>query len=155
MRDQLVPQRKAADMSVQTQAAQLRRGVPILCRQNHHKAMAELKSQLGDPRPSGLDLSLAKPDSPFAYDGYTTRRGHRWLYRLSTSPDDYVWETRSQNIMRNPPEVRRLVGSVEYSQSPRGRSASRVGGLKGACGKHQISNGLPCTCGQHVEVVPS
>src|ERR1017187_8014804 len=89
--------------SVRALAAQLRRGEKLLRASNHHNGMAELKRQLGDPRPEGYKgrrplwtLSLISPDSPSAYDGHGG-------YRLSTSPADYVWETYSDNLRRRDP----------------------------------------------------
>jgi hypothetical protein len=88
--------------------------------------MAELKRQLGDPRPSALTasgkrplytLSLVNPDSPSAYDGYQSYPGStRRSYRLSTSPVDYAWETRSDNLMRQPKESRRARALLAQSR---------------------------------------
>ncbi|MEX1264952.1 MAG: hypothetical protein WEE66_13645 [Actinomycetota bacterium] len=58
--------------------------------------MAALKARLGDPRPPGMTLSLIRPDSPNAYDGWD----QRVTYRLSTDPADYVWETQAENNAR-------------------------------------------------------
>lgn len=63
---------------------------------NHHLAMAVIKG----PRPSGMTLSLINRDSPDCYDGYVIQRGVRKAYRLSTNPNDYAWESRSDNNRR-------------------------------------------------------
>jgi hypothetical protein len=86
--------------SVKALASQLQRGEKLLWVSNHHNGMAELKRQLGNPRPQGRKgkrpawtLSLVNPHSPSAYDGHDG-------YRLSTDPADYVWETYSDNLSR-------------------------------------------------------
>jgi len=79
----------------------LAKGLPIMKRSHHHQAMALLKAELGDPRPNGMTLSLVGWDSPAAYWGFTTTKGERRPYRLSTDPDDYIWESLSDNIARD------------------------------------------------------
>jgi hypothetical protein len=82
-------------------ASQLARGGQISNAHDHHRGMAELKAKLGDPRPAGMTLSLVNFDSPDTYDGYAYRSGERKPYRLSTNPDDYVWETHAENDARD------------------------------------------------------
>lgn len=77
-------------------ADQLARGQRLMDQPSHHKGMAALKARLGDPRPPGMTLSLIRPDSPNAYDGWD----QRVTYRLSTDPADYVWETQAENNAR-------------------------------------------------------
>jgi len=63
--------------------------------------MAELKAQLGDPRPPGMELSLVRIRAGSAYVGWYCRRdSSRAPYLLSTDPSDYAWETRAQNEAR-------------------------------------------------------
>lgn len=104
-------------------AAQLQRGDKVQSRSAHHAGMAELKRQMGDPRPEGLMLSLTNWDSPSAYDGYTIIRGERKPYRLSADPADYAWETRSENEMRKPEEVRKATGAA-VSRAHKGKQVS-------------------------------
>jgi hypothetical protein len=66
---------------------------------DHHNAMAVLKGS----RPEGMTLSLVNPDSPSAYTGYGYYNGRRCPYRLSTDPDDYVWESQLDNMHRGQP----------------------------------------------------
>ena len=91
---------KAHEASVRCYAAQLARGEQIAGCPNHHTGMAELKAQLGDPRPEGLQLSLVNWDGPDSYWGYTRKKGERVPYRLSTNPNDYAWETQAENEAR-------------------------------------------------------
>jgi hypothetical protein len=81
-------------------ARQLERGEQIQSWAHHHKGMALLKAQLGDPRPSGMTLSLLHFDSLGCYWGYEQRKGERRPYRLSIDPADYVWESRGDNNRR-------------------------------------------------------
>jgi hypothetical protein len=121
--------------------AKLRRGEHIMNWSHHHSAMAELKAELGSKRPPGLELSLVRPDSPSAYDGYGVYKGARRTYRLSTDPADYAWETRSENEQRK---------SVEIRQAPvtSGRLASiassggKVGGPKGMHIRWHVNRGI-------------
>jgi hypothetical protein len=85
-------------------AAQLARGKRIAIATAHHKGMAELKAQLGQPRPAGLELSLVDFwGSATAYWGYKHYRGARVPYPLDTDPENYCWETREQNLARGFP----------------------------------------------------
>jgi hypothetical protein len=79
-------------------ARQLERGDQVANRANHHLGMALLKG----PRPDGMTLSLVNPWGPASYWGYNDRRGNR--YRLSTDPNDYVWETHTENLRRGYPK---------------------------------------------------
>jgi hypothetical protein len=63
---------------------------------DHHRAMAVLK----EPRPEGMTLSLVNPESPSAYWGLIRKDQP---YRLSTDPNDYVWESAGDNIRRGYP----------------------------------------------------
>ena len=81
----------------------LKGGHRILNYGKHHYAMAALKAALGDPRPQGMTLSLTNPTSASAYWGYYHRNGTRVSYRLSTNPDDYVWESDGDNKRRGHP----------------------------------------------------
>ena len=81
-------------------ARRLAEGQRVANARSHHFGMAALKASLGDPRPDGMTLSLAG-DSPSVYEGYAySRNGERVPYRLSTDPDDYVWETQADNNAR-------------------------------------------------------
>jgi hypothetical protein len=89
-------------------AAQIARGERLTNYRNHHTGMRELLHQIGRPRPGGLtssgkmplyQLSLIREDSPGCY------RASNGCW-LSTDPDDYEWETASQNQMRRTPEDR-------------------------------------------------
>jgi hypothetical protein len=82
--------------SLVARAGKLLRGEQVRDKAGHHKAMAYLKG----PRPEGMELSLVNYDSPDAYWGRHTVGGQRIDYRLSTSPDDYAWETRADNLAR-------------------------------------------------------
>ncbi len=81
-------------------ANQIKRGDQIKNAPCHHIGMAELKSQMGDPRPEGMTLSRINDDGPSVYLGYDYRRGRRINYRLSTNPKDYVWESTAENLAR-------------------------------------------------------
>jgi hypothetical protein len=50
-----------------------------------------------------MTLSLVNPDSESSYWGYYHRYGVRVRYRLSTNPDDYVWESDGDNKRRGHP----------------------------------------------------
>ncbi len=92
--------RRADGRHARTYANRLNRGEQTGGMSNHHKGMAELKSQMGDPRPPGLELSLVNYWGPDSYWGYSHRNGERVPYRLSTNPGDYVWETPAENAAR-------------------------------------------------------
>jgi hypothetical protein len=79
-------------------ARKLARGERISSGDAHHTGMAELKARLGDPRPEGMDLSLVRVRAETAYWG--SSHGRPWL--LSTDPRDYAYETRAQNMARQP-----------------------------------------------------
>lgn len=64
----------------------LRRGEKIVNKSAHHQGMAELKSQLGDPRPEEMTLSLVNYWSIDSYWGHHGRK----RYRLSINPEDYI-----------------------------------------------------------------
>jgi hypothetical protein len=94
----------------------LRMGTQIMDAHHHHRGMRWLKAHLGDPRPaSNLQLSLVNPDSPRAYWGFTWVNEEQRPYRLSTDPDDYVWETSQENHDRGHParDLNRQGPSIE------------------------------------------
>lgn len=66
----------------------------------HHYGMAKLKEKRGEPRPKGMTLSLINPEGPDSYWGYFNRNGEKQSYRLSSNPDDYVWEADGENKRR-------------------------------------------------------
>ena len=78
-------------------AAKLQRGEQIQDFAFHHKAMAEWKRQLGDPRPAGLTLSRICPDDcPEIYEG----RNHGSPHMLCLREEHYAWETMDANNAR-------------------------------------------------------
>jgi hypothetical protein len=88
-------------------AERIEAGEQIMYCSKHHAGMAVLLARLGRPRPEGMTLSLVNWDSEFAYWGYSRRGGKRYAHRLSTSPDDYVWETQAENNARRKYDVSR------------------------------------------------
>jgi hypothetical protein len=72
----------------------------------------------------------------------------------NADPDDYAWETYSQNHMRKTPEARhtepeRATALVEWAKDPKNLEAKIRNGRKGACRTWRIGRNLPCNCGQH------
>lgn len=65
--------------------------------------MALWKAEEGDPRPEGMTLSLINPISPSCYWGYHKVRSRP--SRLSLCPDDYIWESRSDNGARTAAQI--------------------------------------------------
>ena len=80
---------------------------------NHHRRMAEILVRLGRPRPSkDHQLSLINPASPSSYWGrrLSTEKGvkRRSWVRLSSNPEDYAWETASENNNRKASQIIQL-----------------------------------------------
>ncbi len=90
--------RRADGTQARYLANQILRGDQIEDYSNLHRGMAELKSQLGDPRPEGLELSLVNYWGPDSYWGW--HAGVKRRHRLSNNPADYVWETHNENVAR-------------------------------------------------------
>ncbi len=131
----------------QNVANQLRRGDRIMNYGDHHQGMAELKAQMGDPRPPGLELSLINYDGPSSYWGYAYKHRNRVPYRLSTNPRDYVWETGAENSARPETLAKARANLARLNADTEG---NRLRALKGACTTNHIRKGNPCVCGQHV-----
>ena len=82
-------------------AMQLLRGDVIRHKGPHHQGMARLKALFGDPRPSGMYLSLVALDGPSVYWGIAENfSGKGTATLLSRDPDDYAWETPAMNQQR-------------------------------------------------------
>ncbi len=142
-----------------TYAEQLRAGKEILSQASHHLGMAELKSQLGSPRPPGLSgkrplftLSLTTADSASGYWGYAYRKGCKVPYRLSTDPADYSWESWGDNLSRKPPTARGRYGYQSIESIIGGGPAdlkewSDQSKLPFCANGHNVSGrGRPCNC---------
>lgn len=89
------------DRDYEGYANRLAQGVRIQNLPDHHTGMAILKARRGDPRPEGMTLSLVNPWGPSTYWGYCNQKPHR----LSTDPDDYIWETQAENNRRRVPDL--------------------------------------------------
>jgi hypothetical protein len=134
--------------SPKSYASQLSRGIQIKSYVSVHVGMAELKRQLGRPRPPGMTLSLVNPDSPSCYDGYAYHKGERVVRRLSTDPDDYAWETYSENNLRKSEDARTRPGKIggvrrnEVYGCPLTFESRSYGGRKARHNQHHVNKGI-------------
>lgn len=85
----------------------LKAGSQLKSRVSHHKAMRAWKEEISGPAPAGAVLSLLNPVSPNTYWG--NLGGRRGPCRLSTDPEDYIWESGIENSARNLAQTIQLV----------------------------------------------